>query len=107
MLIDVSVSVAESEVEKSPFQPIYTETYDSDNGHKDSKTITVALVGNPNSGKSKRSKTSVMQDSLAMVLSSPPKSFRNLKSSFLTQGKPGLSAKYIKAPYNIDKNFSG
>ena len=42
-----------------------------------------------------------------MVLSSQPKSFRGLKSSCLTHGKPCLSAKYVKAPYNIDKDFSG
>ena len=42
-----------------------------------------------------------------MVLSSQPKSFRGLKSSCLIHGKPYLSAKYVKAPYNIDKDFSG
>ncbi|MDA3823542.1 MAG: ferrous iron transport protein B, partial [Bacteroidales bacterium] len=51
MLIDVSVSATKTEIASSPFQPIYTESYDSENGHSDSKTITVALVGNPNSGK--------------------------------------------------------
>ena len=42
-----------------------------------------------------------------MVLSSRPKSFRGLKSSCLTYGKPRLSAKYVKAPYNSDKDFLG
>jgi hypothetical protein len=42
-----------------------------------------------------------------MVLSSQSKSFRDFKSSYLTHGTPCLSAKYVKAPYNIDKDFSG
>ena len=42
-----------------------------------------------------------------MVLSNQPKSFRDLKSSYLTHGKPWLPSNYVKAPYNIDKDFSG
>lgn len=48
-----------------------------------------------------------MLGSSAMLLSSQPKSFLGLKSSCSALGKNGLSAKYIKAPYNIDKDFAG
>lgn len=48
-----------------------------------------------------------MLGSLAMALSSQPKGCPGLKNSCPAPGKPDLSAKYIKAPYNIDKDFSG
>jgi hypothetical protein len=48
-----------------------------------------------------------MLGSLAMVLSSQPTSCPSLKNSCPTSGKPDLSAKFFKAPYNIDKDFAG
>lgn len=51
MLIDVSIAGAKFNPENGPFKPIYTESYDSSNGNNGKKTITVALIGNPNCGK--------------------------------------------------------
>lgn len=51
MLIDVSVSVADNEIDNNPFKPIYTERLDVRNASASEKKISVALVGNPNSGK--------------------------------------------------------
>jgi len=51
MLIDVSVSMAEVEMENEPFQPIITESNAPESGHDNPRRIRVALLGNPNSGK--------------------------------------------------------
>ncbi|MCF8346672.1 MAG: ferrous iron transport protein B [Bacteroidales bacterium] len=51
MLIDVTVGVPRSEINAHLFQPIYTESREPSNGSVAQKKITVALVGNPNCGK--------------------------------------------------------
>ncbi len=51
MLIDVSVAVAEKELDISPFEPIFRESMNGSDTSRSKKKITVALMGNPNSGK--------------------------------------------------------
>ncbi|MCF8226362.1 MAG: ferrous iron transport protein B [Bacteroidales bacterium] len=51
MLIDVSVSLAEHANGTVKFSPVFTESRDENNGFHEGKKINVALVGNPNSGK--------------------------------------------------------
>lgn len=51
MLIDVTVGVPKSEIKENHFQPIFTESREPDNGSVPRKQIRVALVGNPNCGK--------------------------------------------------------
>lgn len=51
MLIDVSVAVAERELEISPFEPIFRESTNGSDVSRSKKKITVALLGNPNCGK--------------------------------------------------------
>ncbi len=51
MLIDVSIAVAEKDLELSPFEPIYRESANGSGAARPKKKITVALLGNPNCGK--------------------------------------------------------
>ncbi len=51
MMIDVSIAVAERELEISDFDPIFKERVESQKGSGKKRNISVALVGNPNSGK--------------------------------------------------------
>jgi ferrous iron transport protein B len=50
MLIDVTVGMPKEVIKEHPFSPIYTESAGAENGNG-SKKITVAMLGNPNSGK--------------------------------------------------------
>ena len=50
MLIDVTVGMPKEIIKEHPFRPIYTESAGTENGNG-SRKITVAMVGNPNSGK--------------------------------------------------------
>ncbi|MEX0981491.1 MAG: ferrous iron transport protein B [Bacteroidales bacterium] len=51
MLIDVSVGMPKKMIEEDPFSPIYKESSGNGNGREGVKKITVAMLGNPNSGK--------------------------------------------------------
>jgi ferrous iron transport protein B len=51
MLIDVTVGMPKEMIKEHPFLPIYTESAGAENGRESGKKITVAMLGNPNSGK--------------------------------------------------------